>query len=223
MNIALVLASGKGSRVLNETTPKQFILVNEIPLLFYSVLAFERCDKIDQIVIVTSEEHIQFVKDYATKLNIKKITNVVVGGASRQESSFLGLSSLNCAKDDIVLIHDAARPLVSEDIIKNNILAAQTNGAAITAIKCNDSLITTAKTYLNRDEIYLIQTPQSFKFELIFSTHKNNQGCNATDDASLLIDTYKNIEIVNGSRNNFKVTTDEDLKYFNYLIKDFFD
>ena len=77
MNIALILASGKGSRVLNETTPKQFILFNEVPLLFYSVLAFERCDEIDQIVIVTNEEHIQFVKDYVTKLNIKKITNVV--------------------------------------------------------------------------------------------------------------------------------------------------
>ena len=219
MNIAIILASGSGSRIKSSNLPKQFVVVNDKPILFYSVLTFEKCSYIDQIIIVSNEDYFDFINKWINLLNISKVSNLVKGGNSRQESSYLGVTSVNACEDDIILIHDAARPLISEEIIINNIKAAKEHKSVITAIKSTDSIVSIQDGYLNREHIYSVQTPQTFKFKDIKSAHESavkNGILNASDDASLFDEKPC---IVEGSKINFKITNDEDLSYFICVVK----
>ena len=218
MNIALIVAAGVASRMGNLEKPKQFLLIKEKPLFLYSVLAFENNPNIDAIIIVTSEQYIKEVQDYCSSYQVSKIKGVIVGGKTRQESVYHGLIKAKelSLSDDVILIHDAARPLVSQDIITNNIEGCLEHDAVETAVKAVDTLIEskdgTLNAVLNRDVIYQVQTPQTFRFKLIYEAHKAFNNETNTDDAGIVLKYNHPVHIVEGDKLNFKVTTQDDLK-----------
>jgi len=230
MNIALVLAGGSGSRFGGEC-PKQFVDLLGKPVIAHSLLAFQNNKLIDEIYIVCHEQWV----DYATKLKetyaVTKIKAVVIGGETRQESSYNGLFEIEkLARDeDIVLIHDSARPNISQRIINENIINAEKNGACATVISVTDTVFlsdnqTEIDVVLNRDKLFLAQTPQTFRLSLIIEAHRKYvssgmKSANVTDDVSLLLYQKKQVKLVMGDKKNIKLTTTEDFE----IIKQYID
>lgn len=142
MNIAIILAAGSGERMKSDVS-KQFILVNDLPLFMYSIKAFNQNRSIDSIFIVTKEEDLDAVKAECKKHKILKFRNVIPGGTTRQESVYNALKYLKGKTngDDNILIHDSARPLVSQDIINSNLNALKECDAVETAVKATDTII----------------------------------------------------------------------------------
>lgn len=227
MNIALVLAAGSGTR-MNNAQPKQFMLVNNKPLFLYSVETFQSNKNIDAIVIATNEEYIELVKDYTKDLN--KVISVIKGGETRQQSVYNGLKEIEKNirnQKDLVLIHDSARPLVSQRIIDENISLGRQFGAVDTVVAVSDTIINskdneTINEILNRSELYQTQTPQTFEFGIIKNAHKRalfDNVPNVTDDCKLIMHFGINVHFAKGDKLNFKVTTPEDLEMFKALVK----
>ncbi len=228
MNIALILAAGNGTR-MGSQIPKQFIEINDKPLFMYCLETFEHHPDIDMIIIVTNAESISKVKSYCKKFNIKKVKKVIKGGDSRQKSVFNSLKCLellNIKDNDNILIHDAVRPFVNNEIISNNIVACNKFFAVNTIIPSTDTIIKsndqeTISEMENRSQQYQCQTPQSFKFGIINSAHekfKNDHNINITDDCRLVMNSGYPIHLVQGNKLNFKITTPEDLIIFKALV-----
>ena len=230
MNIALILAAGSGSRMGNADKPKQFLPIYGKPLMIHTIEAFEVHDGVDAVVIVTNNEYIDQVKVWCKQYDLIKVKAVVAGGNSRQISVYNGLTAvkaLSKGKDDIVLIHDAARPLISQNIITNNIEACKKYDAVDTVIKASDTIVRSVdEETINdipvRSELYQGQTPQTFKLSLILEAHekaKSGEIPNVTDDCKLVLSLGKKIHLVEGSKQNFKITTFDDLMMLKALLK----
>ena len=227
MNIALVLAAGSGTR-MNNDQPKQFIMVNNKPLFLYSVEAFQNNEEIDAIIIATNKEHIEKVKELAKDYN--KVKSVIAGGETRQQSVYNGLNEIEKFvnnEKDLVLIHDSARPLVSQRIINENIALGKQFGAVDTVVQASDTIINskdqeTINEILNRSELYQTQTPQTFEFGIIKKAHERalqDNVPNVTDDCKLVMHFGVDVHFAKGDKLNFKVTTPEDLEMFKALVK----
>ena len=230
MNIALILAAGSGTRMGNTEKPKQFLLLYGKPLMVHTIEAFENHNEIDAIVVCTNKEYIDQVMVWCKQYDLSKVRAVVAGGDTRQQSVFNGLKAIKeiiSSNDDIVLIHDAARPLISYKIISDNIVECRKHGAVDTVIKASDTIVhsadsTTITDIPNRNELYQGQTPQSFAFSLIYDAHlkaMNGEIKNVTDDAKLVIESGHKVHLVNGSTQNFKITTFDDLMLLKALLK----
>ena len=230
MNIALILAAGTGSRMGNADKPKQFLPIYGKPLMIHTIEAFEMHDDIDKIVVVTSEGYDDQVKVWCKQYDLGKVSAVAIGGDSRQVSVYNGLQAikaLGAKDDDIIVIHDAARPLISQNIITNNIEACKKYDAVDTVIKASDTIVASSDAERitnipNRSELYQGQTPQTFKFALISEAHekaKAGQIPNVTDDTKLVISMGKEVHLVEGSKQNFKITTFDDLMMLKALLK----
>ena len=227
MNIALILAAGSGTRMGLET-PKQFVLVKDKPLLYYSVKIFESYPELDAIVLVTNKENISLVEEIVKEFNFKKVKAIVEGGETRQDSVYNGLNKIKefASEDDVVLIHDAARPLVNHRIIFDNIKACNEFGAVDTAIQASDTIVKSSDgsgvdELPLRRELYQAQTPQTFKLGLILEAHeyaRNHHIPDVTDDVKLVLSLGKEVHLVEGSKLNFKVTTPEDLDLLEGLL-----
>ena len=226
--IALIAAAGSGSRMGKTEKPKQFLKVNGHRLLHYTIDAFNKHPQIDLIVVVTNPEYTNEVLNIVEKNHFDKVKYIVQGGKTRQESVFNGLKILkenDTADDDVVLIHDAARPLVSQEIISKNIEASKKYAAVETAIKVTDTIVQSLNEDIvnnvpDRQTLYQAQTPQTFWFGLIYQAHEMAKDDPiATDDAQL-IHKYlnRNVHIVEGEKKNFKVTTMEDYEYMKKLF-----
>ena len=227
MNIVVVVAAGSGTRMKTPNEPKQFIRVNDKPLMIYSLETFNIHPRIDAIIVVTNEQYIKDVESMCKEYKLNKVKAVVKGGSTRQESVFNGLEkamSLSQSKDDIVLIHDAARPLVALKTISANLEKVKEYGAVSTVVKANDTIMVSSNNEVveempDRNTIYQAQTPQTFKLEEIYNMHLANKDNNtATDDASLYFKAGKRVYLVEGERSNFKVTTDDDLLMLKGLL-----
>ena len=231
MNIALIVAAGSGSRMGNADKPKQFLPIYGKPLMIHTIEAFEVHDEIDAIVVVTNEAYIDQVKVWCKQYDLGKIKAVVSGGDSRQISVHNGLQAVkaisNDPKNDIVLIHDAARPLISQRIITDNIRVCEKYDAVDTVIKASDTIVRsvneeTINDIPARNELYQGQTPQSFKLSLILDAHeyvKTHEVNNVTDDCKLVLSLGKEVRLVEGSKQNFKITTFDDLMMLKALLK----
>ena len=227
MNIALILAAGSGTRMNNEL-PKQFVVVNNKPLFLYSVETFQNNPDIDMIVIATNESYVSRVKELT--MDYSKVEAVIAGGDSRQASVYNGLKQIEKlinSENDTILIHDSARPLVSDRIISENVKACMQFGAVDTVIQASDTIINskdceTINEILNRKEIYQTQTPQSFRFSIIKEAHERALKDNVpdvTDDCKLAMHFGVDVHFVQGDKLNFKITTPEDLEMFKALVK----
>lgn len=230
MNIALILAAGSGTRMGNTSKPKQFLNIYNKPLIVHTIEAFEVHDEIDMIVIVTNDTYIDQVKIWCKQYDLGKVKSVVAGGSSRQESVYNGIKHLEQSGTnpyDIILIHDAARPLISQSIISENIVACKKYGAIDTVIPTSDTIIRsldkeTICEIQKRSEQYQGQTPQTFTFQIIKEAHeyaKKTNNTETTDDCRLVINMGKEVHIVNGSKLNFKITTFDDLMMLKALLK----
>lgn len=221
MNIALVLAGGKGTR-MGTSVPKQYIEYKNKPILVHTLEAFAKHPQIDKVCVICPADSIEYTEELVAKYCIPKVAWVEAGGASRRESSYIGVSRLAQEFDgnSVVLIHDGARPNVSERIITENISAAAKFGACETVIPSQDTIAVSEDgvritAIPERKKMYNVQTPQSFKLDLILKAHEDwikKGGTDATDDASLLLAGGNDVYIVSGEKNNLKITTGEDLR-----------
>lgn len=226
MNIAVILAAGKGERMLEHNIPKGFINVLGKPLLYYALKTFQECEEVDRIILVIPEDFFAVATCYQKEFGFSKFKQIVVGGKTRQESVLLALQNSNASEEDVVLIHDAARPLVSQRIIKENISTALKVGGAATMIPTSDTIIISKDGKSidfipDRNEYYLEQTPASFCFAQIYQAHllALKKGINdVSDDLKLYRDYGGKIGIVKGEKDNFKVTSEEDLAYLLMII-----
>ena len=230
MNIALILAAGTGSRMGNSDKPKQFLLVQGKPLMVQTIEVFDVNPNIDKIVISTNEEYINEVKLMIKQYDLTKVAKVVAGGATRQISVYnglLGCKEIGAKDDDIIVIHDSARPLISPRIIKDNIECCKAYGAVDTVIKATDTIVKsedsqTISEIPVRKELYQGQTPQTFKYSLIMEAHnavKNKEVPNVTDDTKLVLLLGHKVHLVEGDKLNFKITTFDDLMMLKALLK----
>ena len=218
MNVALIVFAGSGSRIHSDI-PKQFIKIKDIDLVVYAIKKFNDNPHIDEVNLVTSKEYIPYVECFKEKYNLDKINKVIVGGETRQESVRLGLEALELDEKDNVLIHDGDRPLVSHAIINQAIDYLDEFEVSCPFISIEDripEISNSGRKYkLNGVEVD-IQTPQCFRFGLIKDKHILKQDIQVNDDISLVDPAL--VKFYPGDRLNFKVTTDEDLKYLkNYL------
>ena len=218
-NVAVVLAGGKGSR-MGTDIPKQFFEINGKTVLEYSVEAFDSNPSIDEVVIVSHKDYIDKVKALVSKNNYKKVVDVLEGGKERYDSSLAAVKKY-AAEDVILILHDAARPLVSKRIIDDVIStmkSAKACGVAIastdTILVCNDGVL---KSVPDRKTMYRAQTPQAFDIEVIRSAYEiglKDPGFTATDDCGVVLKYRPDvpIRIVDGEDSNLKVTYRDDLK-----------
>ncbi|KGK86062.1 IspD/TarI family cytidylyltransferase [Clostridium sp. HMP27] len=229
MNIAIILAGGIGSRMGIKDMPKQFIDVYGKPILVHTLESFDSNMNIDSICIVTLKDYIEEVNILLRKFEINKVKWVIEGGSNRQESTLKGLQAIekDCKEDDIIVIHDSVRPLISQRIIDDNIKSAKEFGAVDTVIHTSDTIIRSIDNQSIdsvpiRKELFLGQTPQSFKFSIIKEAHEcaiKNKIEDATDDCQLVLKMNKKIQLVLGEKLNFKITSFDDLAMLKALIK----
>ena len=225
---AIILASGKGRR-LNLGYNKVFARLAGKSILAYSIEAFEKNKNIDEIIIVSAKENLAEIKKLIKKNKYSKINKVIPGGARRQDSSYNGVMSLdNPDSKDIVLIHDGARPFLRKKIINESILNTIKYGASVTGlISKNDIKEIDKKNFikqtLNREQIFITQTPQAFRVDLIQKAHihARKKKIQTNDEASLLEIIGKKVKVVLGDEYNIKITTPFDLQFAKNYVKNF--
>lgn len=220
MNVALIVFAGSGTRI-HSVVPKQFVKIGNKEMVVYTIEKFNKHPLIDEIVLVTSKEYLNVVKEFKDKYHLDKITKVVEGGASRQESVRLGLESLGCDENDNVLIHDGDRPLVSEEVIDNTVEYLKVYKAACPFIYQSSELpevSNSGRKVALGDKPIDIQTPQAFKYGLILSKHIEHKNEAVLDDVSL-VEKDVEVQYFEGENINFKVTEDKDLEYLEKLLQ----
>lgn len=221
---ALIVAGGKGRRFGGDV-PKQFRTIYDRPLLSWTIRQFETAQKVDDIVLVIPEEFLLYTHERVIKpYSPRKLSKIVIGGNTRQQSVARGLKSLPFSSE-FVAIHDGARPAVFHEDINRVIEAAHRERAAILARPASDTVKRVEGDYiistLDRKKLYLAETPQVFQYDLIVSAHERIKGDNsATDDAYLVESLGFKVRTVVPQRMNIKVTTEEDLEQAKYLLKD---
>lgn len=220
---AIIPAAGSGTRYSSDKN-KLFENLSGTPVIVHTLKKISAVKEINNIIICTSVDLIEEIKQLVSDFNFTKADNIILGGKTRQESVFLGLQEAKKLNPDFILIHDGARPLISEEIIKNSIDSAVKNGASVVAVPSKDTIKrVNAQTNqiietLNREELWNIQTPQVFKFKEILEAHEKFKGQDFTDDAALLEELKIPVNIITGSYKNIKITTTEDLQIAQVLI-----
>lgn len=226
-NIALIIAGGSGNR-MGQSIPKQFLTINERPVIIYTLEAFQKHPEIDKIAVVCIEGWQFVLQAYANQFNITKLKYIVPGGLNGQDSIRNGVFELEkyFKDDDIVLIHDAIRPLVSADIISDCIRVTRDKGNAITVIPCAEAMIETEDGVVSvgsypRDRLKRTQTPQGFYIGDICNLHRKamQKGItNSVASCTLKIELGECVYFSKGSEKNIKLTTVEDLDIFKALL-----
>jgi 2-C-methyl-D-erythritol 4-phosphate cytidylyltransferase len=219
---AVLPAGGKGKRS-GFPLPKQFIKVNGKEIVVYTLEVFQKCRLVNEIAIAVEKEYFDLILKLKNKYSITKLKTIVEGGKERQDSVFNCLSALSAEKKDLVAVHDAARPLLPPKTLENGINHAIKNGNALFVIKAKDTIIKGDKfvvEYLNRNEIFTVQTPQIFNYKDLFSAMKKAYKENfiGTDESMLIKNLGRKIYLVEGSPLNFKITTKEDLELFKKIV-----
>ena len=223
--VAIIPAGGSGRR-LKAGIAKQYLLLDGLPVLVHSLKAFEQALVINEIIVVVPESDIKYVREELIKKNdLKKVTNVIAGGAQRQDSVRNGLAAID-DKCDIVLVHDGVRPFVTEKMINEVVLAAKKDQAASIGVKAKDTIKETQDNGLvvktvQRQNIWLTQTPQAFPFAVLKKAYEAAQSDNyyGTDDASLVERIGIKVKMIAGSYDNIKITTPEDLIIAEALLR----
>lgn len=224
MNGVVIVAAGTGSR-MNMGINKQFIKLEEKEIIAYTIEKFYNNSNIEDIVVVVKEDESEFFKkEILDKYNFKNI-KIAYGGKERQDSVYNGLKSLD-KKCDIVLIHDGARPFVSDKIIYNCIEEVKEHKAIVVGVPVKDTIkiIDNDKNIVdtpNRSVLWAVQTPQTFDYNILLDAYKDafKSGFYGTDDAMLVERIGYKVKMVEGSYNNIKITTKEDLSVGSQILK----
>lgn len=228
MNIALIIAGGSGRR-MNQEIPKQFLTVSEKPVIIYTLEAFQQYPEVDVIAVVCLEGWEQILRTYARQFGISKLEYIIPGGDCGQASIRNGVYELekHFASDDIVLIHDAIRPMVSTEVIADCIEVTQKYGCAITVIPCAEAMVQTEDGVEStgnypRDGLRRTQTPQGFHLGEICQLHRLALEAGITNSVAsctLMIEMGQQVYFSKGSEKNLKLTTVEDLDIFKAILE----
>ena len=227
-NIALIIAGGVGAR-MHQDIPKQFINVKDKPIIVYTMEAFQNHPNIDAIEVVCLEGWHDILRAYAKQFNITKLENIVNGGATGQDSIRNGLYDIAMRykdDDDIVLIHDSIRPMVSADIISDNIRVCRKYGNATTVIPCTSVMLKTddglvSNDQIPRDNLKITQTPQAFFLNELLEVHEKAIKMDllpSIASCALYVEMGKKVYLSMGSEKNIKITTQEDIEIFTSLL-----
>lgn len=227
MITALIVAAGQGVR-MGGALRKQYITIDGHPILASTLKAFDACPRITAIILVVPKEEIAYCQETIVfPIGLAKETILVPGGDRRQDSVYNGLQRVKEKKGAIVLIHDGVRPFVTNELIEACIVGAQRWGACIPALEIADTLkrVTpsgTVERTLSRERLRAIQTPQAFELGLIKAAHERAKeaGWEGTDDAGLVERMGGEVHTVPGDIDNFKITTPQDLRRVEFLLRD---
>lgn len=229
MNVAIIIAGGSGQRT-RQDIPKQFINVDDKPIIIYTLEEFQKHPEIDAIEVVCLDGWHEILKAYARQFNITKLKWIVNGGASGQESIRNGVFNLRdeLSDDDIVIIHDGIRPLVDETVLSDIIVKCSIHGNAVTSLPYNEQIFKkldedTTREYINRDTLRRVQTPQAYKFgklswayEEAFAKNIGITGSSYTN--TMMVDLGETLYFAAGSDKNIKITTTDDIQMFKALL-----
>lgn len=213
---AVIVAAGSGAR-MGGSINKQLIDISGCPILVRSIAAFEKAETISEIVVVTSEDIIGLISDYIKLYSFEKVTTIIKGGSTRQESVSLGLKNIG-QSCEYIAIHDGARPFATPELIDRVSSAAYGTAGAIAGVKVSNTIKQVDESgyvekTISRDYLYQIQTPQTFNTVIYKTALKTAQlsGYEYTDDSQLLENIGKKIKIVDGEECNIKITTPLDV------------
>lgn len=229
MNIALLTAGGIGTRT-HQDLPKQFITINNKPIIIYTLEVFQQHPAIDEIYVSCLSGWEMVLDAYARQFNITKLKRIVIGGDTGQKSIYNGMLAIkedhNDTSNITIVVHDGNRPFVSQDIITNNLIVQKKFGSAVTAIPTTEVVFVSkdgidSNVLLNRDELWRTQTPHSYKFNDLWNVHQlaiKDKIDNMAASCSLMQRYgYKTFFSV-GSEKNLKITTIDDIEIFKALL-----
>lgn len=233
MNIAVIIAGGSGNR-MGQDIPKQFINVNDKPVLIYTLEGFQKHPDVDAIGVVCIDGWESMVQAYGNQFNITKLQWIVKGGGSAQESIYNGVKALagRCNADDIIIIHDGIRPLVEPFVLTDVVAKAKQYGNAVTSMPYNEQIFVvsedddeTTTQYIPRETLRRVSTPQAYRYDLLEEKYKEAYaknigiaGSNYTN--TMMVQLGVRLHFAAGSDKNIKLTTKDDLELFKgYLAK----
>ena len=221
----IVLAGGAGARFGGDA-PKQFQMLGDAPVFLHSTRKFDEMGHVSGIILVAPKEHLAYCQNMVWRHGLAKVMDIVIGGESRQESTYHGLCALKVHPDSIILVHDAARPFVAESDVAALVDAASAHTAAVLALPVTDTIKVAnagkmASKTLDRKNLYAAKTPQAARFADLMAAHEaaRTDGFLATDDCQLMenIGIYPKIIITGTS--NIKITTKADLEFVAFLLE----
>ena len=226
-NYVIILAGGAGSRMKSDT-PKQFIEVNNKPIIVYSIENFQRSNQIEKILIVCLKEWIDFLQKIVNEYGLTKVEWIIEGGTTGHDSIRNGIFFLRdkIEPDDYVIVHDAVRPILPQAAINELINVAHKNGNASSSIACHPPIVLTddfisATTDIDRNHVMLTASPQMYKFSLALKCYERAEAENKhnfTFTSSLLIYCGERVFFAKGTTNNIKITQREDLALLSALL-----
>lgn len=216
MITAIIVAAGKSER-MGPNTDKAFLSLGSKPVIAWSLLAFEQCSQIDQIVLVVRKDQVLAAKSVSQMFGISKLRTVVAGGGRRQDSVMYGMKDMD-PDTRMVVVHDGARPCVTADLISETIKCAKRNGSGIAASRVWDTIKyvergSTVDHTVDRSKLWAVQTPQAFNADLLHRAYRavEEQKVTVTDEASAVELIGEPVRLVDWPRPNIKITTAEDL------------
>ena len=220
---AVIPAGGKGKRGGTET-PKQYFGFHGKELIAYTLEVFQKNNLVDEIIIAAEPPYFSLLNKISKDYNLTKISQVIEGGEERQDSVNNALKAIKAEDDDLIAVHDAARPLLPDSILTNAINTSKEKGNALVCLKARDTLLKgdqVVKEYVDRSEMYYVQTPQIFRYKDLMNAMKKAYEKNfiGTDESMLIKELGIDINIVEGSMLNFKVTTMTDIEIFEKLTR----
>lgn len=229
MNVALILAGGSGHR-MGQEIPKQFLTINDKPIIIYTLENFQNNPNIDEILVVCIDGWHDVLKAFARQFNITKLKYVISGGASAQESIRNGVNKLYEVydKDACVVIHDGIRPLVDESVLNDVIEKCKKYGNAVTSLPYNEQIFVikdelTTKQYIPRETLRRVSTPQAYKLENLFTSYKKafeqNIGVSGSSYVNtMMVELGETLYFAKGSDKNIKLTTKDDFNIFKAYV-----
>lgn len=233
MNVSMILAAGIGQRMRNAGLPKQFLKIAGKPVIIYTLEKFESIAEVDVNIIVCREGYNDYMEQLLQEYKITKKTLVIIGGDNRQQSIKKGLHKLkemHAQPNDVVIIHDGVRPLVSPSIIRENIRIAELYGSAMTVRQVNESVVVTASNkakiadFAPRKNTYSLTSPQSFQIGLLWKAYEllqtqGNDDLPLLDAAMMYARMGNEVNLVKEQKGNIKITTPEDVYYLKAMLE----
>jgi 2-C-methyl-D-erythritol 4-phosphate cytidylyltransferase len=228
MSVDVIIPAGGAGKRMGGASFKQFMDLSGTPILARTLGVFNRMEEINRIVLVVPQDEIEFAKAaIVERYHLSRVRQILAGGEERQDSVRNGIFSLGpqAASDDIVVIHDAVRPFVTEDLIMASIDACRKYGAVTLGVPVKDTVKRVdaqgvVENTVDRAVFWLTQTPQTFRKSIIMEAYgrAGEEGFRGTDDASLVERIGVNVQMIFGSYENIKITTPEDMEYGEYLL-----
>ncbi|MFA3782526.1 2-C-methyl-D-erythritol 4-phosphate cytidylyltransferase [Melioribacteraceae bacterium 4301-Me] len=224
MKIFVIIPSAGSGRRVKSSIPKQYIKLNGKEIIAYTIELFQKNSMIDGIIVAAKKEYFGLINKIKNKYKFDKVIKIVEGGSHRQYSVLNALNSLDAEENDLIVIHDAVRPLLPNEVLNRAIKSAKKYGNVVVAIKAKDTLIKGKRNiidYVDRKNIYYVQTPQIFRYKYLKKSFDNikKEKFLGTDESVIVKRAGFNIKIVEGASLNFKVTDNTDVDLLRKILK----